>query len=400
MTDDKPLYRVSVTLLALAAALALSGCGEDSAAAGSRPERPPAIVEVAPVQQGSFDAAVRFVGRLEARSAAELTARTDGPITAVYAGTGDRVRKGQLLAQIDAAEAQQAVNQAEAALRMAQATVSQRQSSVSLARSNAARSQKLFSENLLSQSDLDVVEGELSTATSQLELARAQVEQARASLNTALLRLEQTRVVAPFDGHIGIRHLDLGARATANTPVFSVVDLSTIRTKFAVPARDAVHIRQGQPATITVDVLPGRTFEGTVARISSVFDPRTNTVEAEVEVANPEAVLKPGMFASVRIAYRTNPTALLVPTRAVLRNAQEQWLFVAEKGSEEGRLTARRVALNVLESAGTGSTQSAVEPLEGELAAGMNVIVLGHEKLTDGSPVATAASAGPGRASR
>ena len=211
MTDLKPLYRVSVTLTALAAALVLSGCGEDSAAAGSRPERPPAIVEVAPVQQGSFDAAVRFVARLEARSSAELTARTDGPITAVYAGSGDRVRKGQLLAQIDAAEAQQAVNQAEAALRMAQATVSQRQSALTLARSNAARSQKLFSENLLSQSDLDVVEGELSTASSQLELARAQVEQARSSLNTARLRLEQTRVVAPFDGHIGTRHLDLGA---------------------------------------------------------------------------------------------------------------------------------------------------------------------------------------------
>ncbi len=384
--------------LALPLALLLAGCGGDSAAANARPGRPPAVVGLAPVQQGSFDAAVRFVGRLEAKSSAELTARTDGPITAVYAGSGDTVRRGQLLAQIDPAEAQQQVNQAQAALRMSEATVKQRISSLELARSNASRSQKLFSENLLSQSDYDIVQGELSTAASQVELARAQVEQARASLNSARLQLEQTRVVAPFDGHVGTRHLDLGARATSNTPVFTVVDLSTIRTKFAVPARDAVHIRQSQPATITVDVIPGREFTGTVSRISSVFDPRTNTVEAEVEVNNADEALKPGMFGSVRISYKTNPTALLVPTAAIQRSAEEQWIFVAEGAAgEEKGLVARRVSLRVLESAGTETAQVAVEPLEGSLAAGANVIVLGQEKLSDGATVVTASSERPGR---
>ncbi|HUF17942.1 MAG TPA: efflux RND transporter periplasmic adaptor subunit [Thermoanaerobaculia bacterium] len=380
-----------VTASLLALSLLLAGCGDDSAAANARPGRPPAVVELAPVQQGSFDAAVRFVGRLEAESSAELTARTDGPITAVYAGSGDRVRRGQLLAQIDPAEAQQQVNQAQAALRMSEATVNQRRASLELSRSNASRSQSLFSERLLSQSDLDMVQGELSTAASQLELARAQVEQARASLNSARLRLEQTRVVSPFDGHVGTRHLDLGARATSNTPVFTVVDLSTIRIKFSIPARDAVHIRPSQPAAITVDAIPGREFTGTVSRISSVFDPRTNTVEAEVEVNNPDGALKPGMFGSVRIAYRTNPTALLVPTAAIQRSAQEQWLFIAEDSGEKG-LVARRVSLRVLESAGTATSQVAVEPVEGTLKAGANVIVLGQEKLSDGAPVVNAAS--------
>lgn len=384
----------------LPGALLLAGCGEDSAAAKARPGRPPAVVDLAPVQQGSFDAAVRFVGRLEAKSSAELTARTDGPITAVFAGSGDRVRRGQLLAQIDAAEAQQQVNQAAAALKMAEATVGQRRSSLELARSNASRSQKLFSENLLSQSDYDIVQGELSTSASQLELARAQVEQARASLNAARLKLEQTRVVAPFDGHVGTRHLDLGARATANTPIFTVVDLSTIRTKFSVPARDASHIRASQPATITVDALPGRDFTGAVSRVSSVFDPRTNTVEAEVEVNNADGALKPGMFGSVRISYRTNPTALLVPASAIQRSAEEQWVFVAEPSGADKALTARRVNLHVLESAGSTTSLVAVEPIEGALTPGASVIILGQEKLSDGASVVTAANVKPAKGAR
>jgi RND family efflux transporter MFP subunit len=375
---------------AVAASLTLvafgSGCkGSPAAGAAQRGGRPPAVVRLAPVEQGSFDVSARLVGRLRAVSSAELFARTDGPITAVHAGSGDRVRKGQLLARIDAADAEQRVLQSRAALRMSEATRQQRESLLEVQRANGRRAESLFRQNLLSQSDYDAAQAELSSAESQLELARAQVEQARANLNAALLNLEQTRIVAPFDGYIGTRHLDLGAHAATNRPIFSIVDVSTIRTTVSIPAQEAVHIRPGQNAIVTADVLPGQTFQGVVARVSSVFDPQTNTVEAEVEVPNPEGILKPGMYGTVTIAYRTTPTALLVPVAAVQRNESEQWLFVAERGDEG--MVARRVTVRALQSADSAQQRVAIDPIEGDLSPGDQVVVLGQETLADGARI-------------
>lgn len=382
--------------LALAAVtlMASTACRNDEAAAAPHRGgggRPPAAVQLATVEQGAFDVASRFVGRLRAQSSAELYARTDGPLTAVFAGSGDRVRRGQILARIDASDAVQRVEQARAALRMAEATWRQRLANLELARGNAQRSESLFGQQLLSESDYEIARAELSSAESQVELARAQVEQAKSNVNGAELELAKTRIIAPFDGFIGTRHLDLGAHATTNRPIFSIVDVATIRTTVAIPAHEAVHIRPGQSATVTADVLPGTPFTGRVARISSVVDPQTNTVEAEVEVPNADGALKPGMFGNVAITYRTTPDALLVPAEAVRRNEHEQWIFVVEKG-EEG-LTARRINVRVLDSADARSARVAVEPLAGSLAAGTRVIVLGHEALSDGAPVVAAGAA-------
>ncbi|HVT45351.1 MAG TPA: efflux RND transporter periplasmic adaptor subunit [Thermoanaerobaculia bacterium] len=378
----------SLPLAVLLTSLLSAACGGDNpAAAAQRAGRPPASVRVMPVEQGAFDVAIRIVGRLRAESAADLFARVEGPLTAVLAGTGDRVRKGQLLARIDPSEAEQRIQQLRAALRMAEATLGQRRAELEVASSQAARSRKLFAEELLSESDYDIAQGELLTARSQLQLAQAQIEQARANLGAAQIQLDQTRIVAPFDGWIGTRHLDLGAHATTNRPIFSIVDLSTIRTTISLPAQEAVHIRRGQSAAVIADVMPDRTFNGIVSRVSSVFDPQTNTVEAEVEVPNGDAALRPGMFASVSISYRTNPTALLVPLSAVSRNEHEEWLFVAEPSAEGDGLVARRVLVRALQSADRSQQRVAVEPREGNLAAGTNVIVLGHEGLRDGDRV-------------
>jgi RND family efflux transporter MFP subunit len=387
MTINRILRLAFSTMLLASFSMFFACKGDTPAAAASQKKggRPPAVVQLAPVEQGSFDVSIRVVGRLIAVSSAELFARADGPITSVHAGSGDRVRKGQLLATIDPADAQQRVAQFRAALRMAEATRSQRESLLAVARAQANRAESLAGQNLLSQSDLDNAQAELASAQSQLELARAQVEQARANLNASTLSLQQTRIAAPFDGFIGTRHLDLGAHATTNRPVFSIVDISTIRTTVAIPAANAVHIRIGQSATVTADVLPGQTFQGKVSRVSSVFDPQTNTVEAEIEVPNPEGILKPGMFGSVAIAYRTTPTALLVPQSAVLQNESEQWVFVAEKSADG--TTVRRVTVRTLQSADRALQKVAVEPLEGALAPGDPVVVLGHESLSDGARV-------------
>lgn len=398
-----PMTRTFVICATALLSLLFLACqGETRAQGGPQGGRSPAVVSLAAVQQGAFEVEVSFVGRLRAESAAELYARTDGPIVAVHAGSGDAVRRGQLLAQIDPSDAQQGMEQSRAALRMAEATLEQRRANLQVARSTAERTENLFSEKLVSQSDFDVARAELITASSQLELARAQIQQAQANLGAARLELEKTRIVAPFDGYIGKRHLDLGAYATTNRAIFSIVDLSTIRTTIAIPAQNAAHIRPGQTASVTADVIPGKAFQGTVSRVSSVFDPETDTVEAEVEVANSEGELKPGMYATVHVAFRTEPSALLVPASAVVRNEQEEWLFVAEPDPTEGAegLIARRVSVNAVSSSNKSVEVVAVQSLEGRLEPGMHVIVLGHQALTDGSPVTTVRATENERGSR
>jgi multidrug efflux pump subunit AcrA (membrane-fusion protein) len=151
-------------------------------------------------------------------------------------------------------------------------------------------------------------------------------------------------------------------------------------------------------------------FEGQVVRMASVFDPQTNTTEAEIEIDNPDAALKPGMFGAVSVTYRTEPTALLVPASAVVEGETESHVFVAERAPEAGagtgagraegraegepggapvapRWVARRVAVQVV---GTGSGgRSAIEPTAaGELlGSGTRVVVLGQQTLTDGASI-------------
>jgi RND family efflux transporter MFP subunit len=405
------------------------GCGGDSggssAWSGNGFSRPAATVTAEAIRQGSFAVEAQFVGVLEATSAADLFARTSGQIVEVSADSGDRVRAGQLLARIEPDEAEKAVEQARAALRIAEATLSQREANLEIARATAERTEALYDQDLVSQQDQDAARADLVGARAQLELAEAQIEQAKANLSAARLDLEKTRVIAPFDGYVGKRYLDLGDLASTNRPVFSVVDLSTIETTISITEKDASHITRGQPATVRTEAFPGRVFEGQVARIASVFDPDTNTTEAEVEVANPEALLKPGMFADVAVTYRTEPTALLVPSSAVIETETEQYVYMVERAPDGGSgaegggprnaaapgraggdptgaggstgpsWIARRVPVRIL---GTGAETRSLTAVEvqlddptgvgAELVPGAKVIVLGHETLSDGAPVA------------
>jgi len=409
--------------------LPLVACGGDSGSSG-RPQawtmsRPPATVTTAAVQQGAFTVDARFVGVLDATSAADLYARTSGQIVEVFADSGDPVREGQILARIEPDEAEKAVRQARAALRIAEATLSQREANLEIARATARRTQALYKQDLISEQDEDAARANLVGAEAQLELAQAQIEQAQVNLASAELELKKTRVVAPFDGWVGKRYLDLGDLATTNRPVFSVVDLSVIETTISITEKDAARILRGQPATIETEAFPGRVFDGQVARIASVFDPDTNTTEAEVEVTNPEALLKPGMFADVVVTYRTEPTALLVPSSAVIETDTDRYIYLAEPapaGGEAGPRTAaggptgggemarqapqeagwvaRRVPVRILGSGSRSETDraldlTAIEVVEGQaLSAGAQVIVLGQEALSDGAPVAVTGSTG------
>jgi RND family efflux transporter MFP subunit len=388
----------------------------------------PAVVETAPVGRGPFEIWGEWVGTLEARSQADLYAKTAGQIVQVLADTGDRVGQGQVLARIDAAEQREQIDQLAAAVEMARATLAQRRAALEIARGNATRTQSLYEQQLVALQQQEAAQAELKGAEAQVEVARAAVEQAQANLSAGRVELEQTLIRAPFSGSVGKRHLDLGAFAAGNQPVFTLIDVSTIETTLPLSEKDAARVRVGQPAVVSVEALRGAEFHGRVARIASLFDPRTNTAEAEVEIANPDGRLKPGMFASVAVALSTAPDALLVPRAALVEEEHATYVFTVERAAPrpagagggagwEGRRggrnggddrnggdraagapgaggpswTAKRVQVEVLGTGGGGGRPLAA--VEGTLRKGQPVITLGQQELRDGSPVVLAGAA-------
>jgi len=410
-TTLSAVLRTAPAGLLAAAGLALlaAGCGGDDHVGAGGPNgwggaRPPAVVTTAPVEQGAFAVDAHFVGNLEATTAADLYARTSGPIVEMRADSGDPVRAGQLLARLEPDDAQKQVDQAQAALRIAEATLSQRQANLQVAEATARRTETLHEQDLVSQQDYDTVQAELVGARAQLELARAQIAQAQANLSGARLDLEKTRLVAPFDGWVGQRYLDLGDFAATNRPVFSIVDLSVIETTIPVTEADSARIEVGQPARVRTSAFPGREFEGRIARMASVFDPQTNTTEAQIEIDNEGALLKPGMLADVSVTYRTEPTALLVPASAVVEGETESHVFVAERVETEDagprpaqaegeqpaagpQWVARKVPVRVVGTGSGGRAAIEAELDTGVLGAGARVVVLGQQALSDGAPI-------------
>lgn len=404
--NKKILIRGALLILALVAGYLLVTTGGDSEsgqgpgggmARGGPPGGMggfgPTSVEVAPVSRGDFVASAQFVGTLQAKSTADLYAKLNGQILEMRVDTGDRVRAGQVLARIDPGELNERVQQAQAAQRMAEATLGERRAALGIARSTAERTRALFEQQLVSQQQHDQAQAELQGAAAQVQVAEASVSQARANVGAARAELEKALIVAPFSGVIGKRYLDKGAFAATNRPVFSVVDLSTIKTTVPLTEKDAARVRVGQAATVTLEANPGARFQGIVARIASVFDPNTNTTEAEVEIANADGRLKPGMFANVSIAFAVEPGALLVPRSAVVEDERDTFLFLAEKSAapagppeEKGESwTAKRVAVKRI---GTGTDPKADQvAIEGPVQPGQSVITLGQQELRDGAPV-------------
>lgn len=373
----------------------------------------PTSVETASATRGEFVASADFVGTLQARATADLYAKANGQIVEMRVDTGDRVRAGQTLARIDSGELGERVAQAQAALRMAEATLGERRANLGIARSTADRTRNLFEQQLVSQQQNEQVQSELQAAAAQVEVAQASVSQARANVGAARAELEKTVITAPFSGVIGKRYLDRGAFAATNRPVFSLVDLSRIKTTVALTEKDAARVRVGQRALVAAEADPSAQFQGVVARIASVFDPNTNTTEAEIEIDNPDGRLKPGMFANVSIAFAVEPGAILVPRSAVVEDERETFLFLAQQGpappaapQESGKgeqgppkaagpsWTAKRVAVKRI---GTGTDPKHDQvAIEGPVEAGQSVITLGQQDLRDGSPVMIAGAPSPG----
>ncbi len=214
--------------------------------------------------------------------------------------------------------------------------------------------------------------------TQELDMARAQVAQAQAGLAFARLQLANATITAPFAGTVTRRLVDPGQLVTTmpgQGMVITVAQIDTVHIGLDVSETDLARVKPGQTVALRVDAYPDRSFTGTVVEVGQAADPRVRVFKVKVAVANPDHLLKPGMFARGTITTGQHAQALVIPRDAVTTESGQSTVFIAEAG----KARTRKVRLGIMSG-------PVVEVLEG-LTKGDAVIVVGQSGLTDGTPV-------------
>ena len=301
-------------------------------------------------QQANFVPSVRVeavaqrLGRLHvtlpattlAFEAANIYARASGYVLQRYVDIGDHVTAGQLLAEITAPEVEAQVAQYQNSLQQAQATVRQNEAQRASTDLTSKRISILAKDSWATQELADTDRYNFQAqqhATTAAEYNAAATEQQLKYYNQQKI---YQQVVAPFDGVITQRNIDVGSLITADaaggTSMFSLTHSEVIRVWVYVPQDSAFGVKPGVEAVIRVPAMPNLTFHGKVARIADALQPGTRTLLTEVDVPNPDGALQPGVYCTVQLKIPRQSPALIVPASAIIFNQNGMQVAVVENG--------------------------------------------------------------------
>ena len=331
---------------------ALTSAPPSASPAGAGPGGP-AAVEVARATTLRIEDDAVAVGSLRSRQGVMLRPEVAGRVARIGFADGQRVRRGQLLVQLDDT--------------LPRAQLQQAQAQASIARTNLQRNRELLAQNFVSASAVDQSAAALEVAQAQVALAAAQVE--------------RMRIVAPFDGVAGIATINLGDYVKDGADLVNIEDASSMSVDFRLPERYLARLKSGQPVDVQVDALPGRSFQGRIDAIDSQVDAQGRALLVRARLPNPKGELKSGMFARARTVFAVREQAVVVPEEALVPQGGKQYLVKVVDGPA-GKVSQRLEARVGMRLPGQ------VEILEG-LAGGDLVVTAGQARLMrgDGLPL-------------
>jgi membrane fusion protein (multidrug efflux system) len=289
---------------------------------------------------------INALGTARSNEAVEVTSKVSNTVMAVRFTDGQRVQQGQVLVELDSAQARADLAAAEAAS--------------AESASQVKRSRELIASRVISESQFEQLEATMKANDARVAAARS--------------RVDDTVIRAPFTGRVGLRRVSVGSLINPGATITTLDDLSVIKVDFSVPENFLGGLRDGLKITATAAAFPGRDFIGTVTGVESRIDPVSRSVTVRAAVPNADLALKPGMFLNVTLA-RDEHDALMVPEAALVPEQSRQFLFVIE----DGRATRREVRIG-------GRQPGRVEIVSG-LKVGEQVIVEGTQKVREGGEV-------------
>lgn len=266
---------------------------------------------------------VEASGTINPVNTVSVGSTVSGLIKEIYVDYNDVVKKGQILAQIDPANFEATVQQNQAQINNAQANVAKLQAVADFDRQQYIRYKNLYAKNFVAKSELDEKYSTYRSDLAQISAARAQINQYQASLKTAMTNLGYTKIIAPVDGTIISREIDLGSPVAASfqaPELFTIAqDLTKMQIEVSVSEADIGNVHEGQDVTYTVDGYPDMNFKGKVTqvRLSPTTESNVVTYTVIVDVNNEDLKLKPGMTANVSIITDRSENVLCAPNIAL-----------------------------------------------------------------------------------
>jgi RND family efflux transporter MFP subunit len=298
-------------------------------------------LHVATVEANTGSISVTLPGTTAAFAAANVYARATGYIAKRNVDIGDHVKKGELLAELAVPEIDDQISQNEATLEQLKAAVQQAQANATLAQATWGRDKPLLRDGWVTGH-----QGDIDLQTVKADEAAVSVAQANVAAQERLLSvLHQNRdyasVVAPFDGVITQRNVDVGSlvqgNANTGTFMFEIMQKDVIRVWVYVPQDTAFGIAPGVDAIVRVPELPDREFAGRITRISDALQSGTRTLLTEIDIPNPDGALASGIYCSVELKVPRKTPSLLVPADAIIFNRNGIQVAVANHGKVEMR---------------------------------------------------------------
>jgi RND family efflux transporter MFP subunit len=272
---------------------------------------------------------------------ANIYARASGYITERNVDIGSRVKAGDLLAAITAPELDDQIAQAEASLAQAKASRRQTKANRELARVTWARDSVLVKQGWATQQQGDTDRLNYAAQQQAKQVNDAAIQSQQAQLLVLRQQKAYQQVVAPFDGVVTRRNIDVGslvqADATSGTFMFTLTQSDVMRIRLYVPQDAALGVKPGVEAVVRVPEIPDHPFPGKVARIADALDPATRTLMTEIDVLNADGELSPGIYCAVELKVPRRTPSLIVPAGAIVFDRDGLHVLVAENGVVHSR---------------------------------------------------------------
>jgi membrane fusion protein, multidrug efflux system len=309
-------------------------------------------IEAAPVRVGPSQRRIQAVGSLRSNESVVIRPELVGRIVQINFTEGQKIKKGQVLVQLDAS--------------VPRAELVQMQASLALAKANYERAQELARRNAGTERALDEARWKLRNDEAAVKLSEA--------------RLEKYTLSAPFDGVIGLRKVSVGDFVRDGADLVNLEQVDPLKVDFRVPEVFLASLKVGQRIAVTVDALPAREFAGEVYAIDPLVDASGRAVVIRARIANPDDALRPGLFARVALVVDERPEAVFVPEQSLVPINDQLFVFKVVDGPQGGKVVAfTKVKLGE-------RRKGEAEVIEG-LQPGDVIVTAGLLKVRDGMPV-------------
>jgi RND family efflux transporter MFP subunit len=318
---------IVVLAILVGGAFAFGWVQRSKAHSGASPgvtEPRPTRVEVIRPTIVESERALTLPGTVRALEQTKIYPRVTGYVRRWLVDLGDKVKAGQLLVEIDTPELDAQLAQARAQLAQAQAAVKQVAAQRDYSRSNTQRYESLADQQLVSKAQVEQTQAQASTDEASVASAESNVAAQQANVRRLIETQAFSRVVAPFAGTVTTRKIERGDLVTEAkaTELYTIVVIDPVRVFVEVPQTVAANVRVGAEATLVVRELPGRKFPGKITRSAGALDPELHTMTTEVQVANSDGALMPGMYVQAVLTFPVPHRVVEIPATALYSDAR------------------------------------------------------------------------------